>query len=72
MQNDFDKDQYLMIIHFLQIEYPISIKEHPSNKEYKKWQSIDLFLSFPFGLGYWQICQSLVIYKATFLKKVTL
>ena len=61
MQNDFDKGQYLMIIN--------------SNKENKKWQSMDLFLSFPFGLGYcvlvigysslyfkyWQICQSSVV-----------
>ena len=52
MQNDFDKGQYPMMIHFLQIEYPISIKEHPSNKGIQKWQSSDLFLSFPFGLGY--------------------
>ena len=65
MQNDFDKGQYLMIIHFLQIEYPISIKEHPSNKENKKWQSMDLFLSFPFGLGY---CVLVIGYSSLYFK----
>ena len=49
MQNDFDKGQYLMIIN--------------SNKEYKKWQGMDLFLSFRFGFGY---CVLLIGYSSLY------